>query len=204
MARHYVDLMRGSVPHGRILLGGWSLGGLLALEMASVLAGDEDFTVIGLVIVDSICPEAFRAPSLLQVVPFKLEWNKNTKEETRVSVERCFSEATKMVIDYSLPKWGDDRERASDDEKVTISRPPPAILLRAAEAVPSKPGEVCRVDVSRADRHLGWDIYRKNLFNQVVDVSGHHYNIFAFEHIDDVSEKLKAACDTLEGSSSTW
>ena len=202
MARHYVALMRQVVPRGRILLGGWSLGGLLSLEMASILADDTFFTVTGIVMIDSICPVAFKTTTL-EVVPFKHEWSKTTKQETRIAVERCFEEATKMVAQYDLPKW-EVNINAEANEKRPSTGPPPAILLRAEQAVPVQPGGVSRVDVARGDRHLGWDLYRSNMFNQVVDIPGHHFNIFAMQYIDNVSEKLKMACDTLERSNSSW
>ncbi|KAK1978345.1 hypothetical protein LZ30DRAFT_825097 [Colletotrichum cereale] len=47
----------GGKARRRILLGGWSLGGMLSLEMARQLGDDdEDIEIVGLVIVDSVYP----------------------------------------------------------------------------------------------------------------------------------------------------
>lgn len=219
MARHYVGLMRTAVPHGRILLGGWSLGGLLSLEMARVLAGDQDFTVVGIVMMDSICPAARTTktgPAEAAVVPYKQQFGPNTKQETIEGVERCFVEARKSIDMWTMPRWdgsdvegGDKTQGATNGEhsEVGQARPgvssssikcPPTILLRAREAVATEPGEVSFVDTTRHSRSLGWEEYQKDFLEEIVDINGHHFSIFAWEHIDDVSQKLMDACNTLE------
>jgi thioesterase domain-containing protein len=225
MARHYVGLMRNAVPRGRILLGGWSLGGLLSLEMARVLAGDPDYTVIGMVMMDSICPTAAKTrtgAAKAAVVPYKHQFGPNTKQETIEGIERCFTEARKSVAAWTLPRWdtngsiakgdddlgystqnGEDSGEAGDGQlqpQTTSSsiKCPPTILLRAREAVPTEPGEVSFVDATRHSRSLGWDEYQRDFFVDIVDISGHHFSIFAWEYIDDVSQKLMDACDALE------
>lgn len=217
MAQHYVTLIRKAVPRGRILLGGWSLGGLLSLEMARVLADDADYTVIGIVMVDSISSIALQQGSEItnaRAVPYKQQFGPHTKPETIEGVERCFAEARTQVETYRLPSWDDaggegdtngtnGTEKGEPDSHVHASPPskskcPPTILLRATDAVPTEPGAVCFVDLTRQDRTLGWDRYRKDFFTEVVDIPGHHFNIFAWEHIDAVSEELMAACTTLE------
>lgn len=219
MASHYVGLMRQAVPRGRVLLGGWSLGGLLSLEMARLLAGDPDFTVIGIAMMDSICPAARMTKTGVAkaaVVPYKHQFGENTKQETIEGVERCFVEARKSIETWTMPRWdGSDIEGAEGGQKgadgvdagegqlpalVSSSsiKCPPTILLRAREAVPTEPGEVSFVDTTRHSRSLGWDEYQKDFLEEIVDIPGHHFSIFAWEHIDEVSEKLMDACNTLE------
>ncbi|KUI71318.1 Polyketide synthase PksR [Cytospora mali] len=215
MARHYVDLMRQMVPRGRILLGGWSLGGLLSLEMARILADDPLYTVVGIVMVDSISPLAFKPKAgvaNVRAVPYKQKFGPNTKQETIEGVERCFAEARKAVETYEPPTW-DNTGRENEDGPVNGTNGteneeghtplakiecPPAILLRAKETVPAEPEEVSLVDVTRQERTLGWDKYREGFFKDILDIPGHHFNIFAWEHIDMVSERLMEACVTLE------
>lgn len=218
MARHYVGLMRKMVPRGRILLGGWSLGGLLSLEMARILADDPLYTVVGIVMVDSICPTALRRAELpgVRVAPFRQKFGPNTKKETIEGVERCFAEAKASVEAYQLPSWDEDGGESepavvdgtngTGDVEIQPHRQalssklqcPPTILLRAGDAVPVEPEEVSFVDLTRGERLLGWDEYRKDFFQEIVDIPGHHFNIFAWEHIDTVSEKIMAACASLE------
>lgn len=219
MARHYVGLMRNTVPRGRILLGGWSLGGLLSLEMARVLVGDPDFTVVGIAMMDSICPAATKTktgPAKVAVVPYKQQFGPNTKQETIEGVERCFTEARKLIGMWTMPRWdGSDVERGdaahtgpsgadSGEGQPRAHAPPskikcpPTILLRARESVPTEPGQVSFVDTTRESRSLGWDEYQKDFFEEIVDIPGHHFSIFEWEHIDEVSQKLMDACNTLE------
>lgn len=218
MARHYVDLMRRAVPRGRILLGGWSLGGILSLEMARILADDPLYNVIGIVMVDSICPLGFRTeagPLDERVVPFQGQFGPNTQQETIARVTRCFTDARKAVAAYQPPDWKDDRKDSGRDHHVGTgsgkdrqslqnngavpkSGCPPAILLRATEAVPVEPEKVSFVDTVRHDRTLGWDEYRKGFFKEIADIPGHHFNIFAFENIEEITTKLSEACNKLE------
>lgn len=208
MARHYVGLIRNTVPRGQILLGGWSLGGLLSLEMARVLAGDPDYTVIGIAMMDSICPAASASKTgaaKAAVVPYKQQFGPNTKQETIEGVERCFVEARQSIAAWTMPRWdgsdveGDEGSRgAADSAAPTSIKCPPTILLRAREAVPTGPGEVSFVDTTRQSRTLGWEEYQKDFLEEIVDVPGHHFSIFAWEYIDEVSQKLMDACNTLE------
>ncbi|KAL8725323.1 MAG: hypothetical protein Q9166_007429 [cf. Caloplaca sp. 2 TL-2023] len=61
VARHYISLIKKEVqPKGPYLLGGWSLGGMIALKMASILeAWDE--SVFHVVMIDSLNPENYPA-----------------------------------------------------------------------------------------------------------------------------------------------
>lgn len=225
MARHYVGLLRKAVPRGRILLGGWSLGGILSLEMARLLADDPLYNVLGIVMVDSICPLAFRAEAgapldTKRLVPFQGQFGPHTQPETIERVTRCFDDARKAVAAYQPPRWEGDRKEDSGREQhhhrlngtvkdegrrflrnngaVPKLGCPPAILLRATQAVPVEPEQVSLVDTVRNDRTLGWDEYRKGFFKEIVDIPGHHFNIFAFENIDEITTKLTEACNKLE------
>lgn len=181
------------------------------MEMSRILAEDSLYSVIGIVMIDSISPDAFRSKALSEVslVPHKQVYNQNTRQETIEGMERCFAEARKSIESYHLPSWDLSSERASTEtggtEKHAGTRshvsqiaPPRAILLRAKDSAPAEPGEVGFVDVCRDDRQLGWGPYRKGLFHEIIDIPGHHFNVFAWEHIETVSEELMDACRTLE------
>lgn len=64
MARRYVEAIRSLQPAGPYRLGGWSLGGVVAYEMAQQLAAAGE-RVAGLVLVDSHTPGAGRPRSAL-------------------------------------------------------------------------------------------------------------------------------------------
>jgi len=218
MARHYAKLIKSTISRGKVILGGWSLGGLVSLEVSRILAEDPALHIIGIVMIDSICPINFKTPSL-PVVQHAMEWSPHTRQETRDAILRCFADAGKMVSTWALPTWGDERkandaprEAADNNNKTATLRssqaplftprlvPPPVILLRATELVPVDTDGVSRVDIHRIDPHLGWDNYRDDLISQATNLPGcHHFNIFTQEAtLDDVTEKLKKACRDLE------
>ncbi|TLD19339.1 hypothetical protein PspLS_10024 [Pyricularia sp. CBS 133598] len=201
MARHYVRLLRGafedstggggSTKNGRrIILGGWSLGGLLALEMSKVLRGDRALRVVGLVMIDSICPLSWVQPSgdtlPIQAVAAQHLFTATTKQETRDKVSRCFAEAVDMVLKWEMPEWEEH------------SPPPPAILLKAVDPVPVEGGGIARVDLARPDPNLAWDQYRKDWLVRVVDIPGHHFNVFSLQNVEHLSVAVKEACETFD------
>lgn len=202
MAKYYVSLIHTTVPHGRILLGGWSLGGILSLEMARILADDPDYHVLGLVMVDSICPGSIKAEDWQRGIAYKGQFSDVTSQETKERVTWCFSEAVKVISEYQLPSWEQDQGSnggggAEGSAKAPV-RCPPAILLRAAEMVPVEEDAPSRVDLVRNDRSLGWNAYRDGFFQEIVDVPGHHFSIFAFDNIDKITASLIEACKKLE------
>ncbi|KAH8909155.1 alpha/beta-hydrolase [Coniochaeta sp. PMI_546] len=203
MAAHYVALIKQVVPKGDIILGGWSLGGLLSLQVARLLAEDKSLRVLGIIMIDSIYP---RAPSFQKlgkrIVQHAVEWSESTKKETREAVQRCFDEAGRMVREWQLPKW-EAREDGDEAYEPVMPgkdlRPPPVWLLRAREPVPVlEEGGISRVDTYRNERYLGWDQYKEGFVVKVEDIPGHHFNIFNFDHIDAVTEKLRQACTEVE------
>ncbi|EHK97751.1 hypothetical protein M7I_6485 [Glarea lozoyensis 74030] len=49
MAEYYVNLIKATYPSGHILLGGWSLGGLIAIQAAHILSNDPELKVVGII-----------------------------------------------------------------------------------------------------------------------------------------------------------
>lgn len=215
MARHYLALIKSVVPRGKIIIGGWSLGGLLSLEVAHLIATDPGNTLdlLGIVMVDSVCPIVVTAPPV-PVVPRIIRWSDHTKQETRDRVLRCFDLAKEMVAEWKMPQWedgesatkeqenknGEDKANRNFNQRKTASagpRPPRVILLRAMDIVPAE-GGIAAVDTHRTDRLLGWEQYRKGLITTVMDVPGHHYSVFELDNVDATTEALNKACLELE------
>lgn len=57
MARLYVNAIRKKQPYGPYLLGGWSMGGMLAVKMAAILMGEHGEQVLKVVVIDGANPE---------------------------------------------------------------------------------------------------------------------------------------------------
>ncbi|EPE08631.1 thioesterase domain containing protein [Ophiostoma piceae UAMH 11346] len=189
MGAAYAKYVATAVPYGPVILGGWSLGGVLAIETATVLAQSYPrIEVLGLVLIDSVCPVPPRdgwAGAEARLVKRHIEWPATTAPATKVSVEWCFGEAFRTVREWQLP----------------IASLPPAVLIRCQEPVPVPDDGLLYVDLNRRDRHLGWDNYRPRMFCQVLDVSGNHYNVFAFDRLEEVTDLVKTACRTIESES---
>ncbi|KAK4127995.1 alpha/beta-hydrolase [Parathielavia appendiculata] len=201
MARQYLQFIKSAVPSGDVIIGGWSLGGLISLEVARQMADDWDtsLNLLGIVMIDSVCPMVLRAPRL-QLLQHVMQWSEHTKQETRERVTRCFAEAVRMVGEWTLPVWERTQEKGS---RASIARrPPPVILLRAMYKVPVTGDGVTRVDIHRLDRQLGWGNYRQDLITKVIDIPGHHFNIFHTEdNLNATTEAISRACLELEGAS---
>lgn len=220
IAQYYVSLIHKRVPHGRILLGGWSFGGILSLAISRLLADDPLYNVLGIVMIDSICPSSVRSKDWGRGIIYKGQFSERTSQETIERVTWCFSDAVRVIGEYQMPSWDDsegihnDNGRRSGEQKTngeqsrrlhspitTKAICPPTILLRATDFVPVETDEPSRVDLVRHDRSLGWNDYRKGFFQEIVDVPGHHFSIFAFDNIETITEKLTQACNKLEKKS---
>ncbi|KAM7186523.1 hypothetical protein V8F20_011345 [Naviculisporaceae sp. PSN 640] len=191
MARRYVSNMKKCIPSGKIILGGWSQGGLTSLEVSRILAEDNYYTVVGIVMIDSVCPMVYgqaHLDALKKIVPHVVEWGPTTREDTKKAVLKCFDEATEMAKKWTLPSWGD---------RVL---PPPVILLKAKDPVPVvEAGGIGRPDVVRHDPKLGWELYREDFITKTEDISGHHYSVFATQWRQEaLTVKIKNACKDLE------
>ncbi|KAK0619341.1 Alpha/Beta hydrolase protein [Immersiella caudata] len=206
MARHYLKFIKTVIPRGKFILGGWSLGGLISMEIARLVADDPTLCLVGLIMIDSVFPSRRHLENDVPVVQHAIEWNERTRQETRDAIMRCFKHAGDMLSRWTLPTWGDEEARGEGNEspgpsgRERVLTPPPVILLRAELPVPVVENGISRVDVLRNDRFLGWDQYRKDLITDVVDLPQcHHFNIFAGEEaLDLVTAKINKACRDLD------
>ncbi|ORY60810.1 Alpha/Beta hydrolase protein, partial [Pseudomassariella vexata] len=191
MASHYIDLISAAMPTGGdILLGGWSLGGILSLEMAHQLATNTSrkpkFRVLGMVFVDSVFPKRLAdIPDLQNVLPTG-RVTKSPAElkamKLREKVDLNMTHARVMVQKWDVPQWNG-------------LQVPPTVMLRAKEYV-SHSGHTF-VDLTRQHQLLGWETYNDshgNFIRAVLDVEGHHFSIFHHENVRISTHKLMAHC----------
>ncbi|KAI1213250.1 Alpha/Beta hydrolase protein [Annulohypoxylon truncatum] len=178
MARVYADLIQVELPRGPLILGGWSVGGLIALEMAKVLAENIEFHVLGVVMIDTFHPLA-RDVGISQDIT-AIEWGEATTEESKHITLKSIRNCSKFA-----QQWGRDSLKGSD----MPTKLPPVILLHASEGY----------EISASEDKLGWENYQHNFFSHVINVPGNHHSLFADENVDGLTEQLSKACQILEG-----
>ncbi|KAI1076027.1 alpha/beta-hydrolase [Whalleya microplaca] len=196
MARHYVELLAKAMPEGGdILLGGWSLGGLLSLEMAHQIATTAPrpkFRVLGMIWIDSVSPGRLAEVrgTGLPAESIVLTPEASADMKLRDKVDLNMTHARMMVQTWELPRWGKEKRGLEV---------PPTVLLRAKEFVGNP--EKKFVDYPREFRLLGWDEYNEEhgrFIKEVVDVEGHHFSIFEMDNISEVTRKIDEAADLLD------
>lgn len=98
------------------------------------------------------------------------------------------SPSSELPISNSNNNHGEDDNDGNPDSSSPPPPPPPlTILLRCDEYVPvsrsKNPDAISKVDIVRDRRLLGWDEYAPNLVQCVLNVPGHHFNLFAAENV---------------------
>lgn len=118
MARHYIGLLQNEAIRGPILLGGWSLGGYLAVTMARMLAQDwsTGITVAGLLLIDS---------------PYHIPWaekgdsddHDGPSEPLMVNlpplVQKAFDHCEVMLKPWTVPSWDSPAFNGEDVQLTT-------------------------------------------------------------------------------------
>ncbi|KAI9900854.1 hypothetical protein N3K66_005116 [Trichothecium roseum] len=213
MGRLYADFIRSAIRDRRrfrtrrklngavdILLGGWSFGGYLSLEVASQLRDDEDINVVGIVMVDSDYDVHLRHEPA-DMVPIDVEEQGRTA--TEVLSRRCMSKAIRMLDAWTPPAWENKKEEGAEDGGTDTSRPR-CILIRCKDYQPTESGQVSAADRLRANPTLGWSSYDETLLEKVIDISGHHFNIFEEELVEGTTTALKEALEALDPIPPRW
>ncbi|KAI0799941.1 Alpha/Beta hydrolase protein [Xylaria sp. FL0064] len=180
MARTYVDLILAEPPRGPLIFGGWSVGGLIALEMAQILAGNAETPVLGVVMMDTYYPSADgRQDKDLSAI----KWGEATTEESKQATLTSLANSAKFS-----QQWGREARNASTKPKL-----PPVILLRASESHGDSDAKI-----RGGNNVLGWENHQPEFFAHVLDVPGNHYTLFADDNVDGLTEGLSEACEILE------
>ncbi|KAI0517897.1 Alpha/Beta hydrolase protein [Xylaria bambusicola] len=196
MASHYIELLETALPKGgEIIIGGWSLGGLLSIEVAWQLANrpadstKPKFTILGMIFIDSVYTKSLyglRNMPDLTAQPIVKSPEELKAMPLREKVGLNMTHARMMITHWDMPDW-----------KGREAEIPPTILMRAKELV--KEDGQAFVDHAREYRLLGWDNYHGGTWiKEVVDVDGHHFSIFDDKYIKDVTAKIAVAADDLD------
>ena len=151
---------------------GWSLGGLLSLQMSRIFAESDDIVVQGIVMIDTPNFSGVKGqPSIAtKDLPNILS---SPSPRIRANVLASMARSGTLIEGWQLPTW--------DSKKA-----PPTVLIRAADRVPVPVESSLRafVDLTRELPKLGWENYPALNVTSVLDVQGvHHFNMFSLERV---------------------
>ena len=197
MAAHYAAAVRGIQPHGPYLLGGWSLGGNLAFELAQQLAAQgEPIGLLALIDSGTLRPqreatEADFLPIILDMFP-----------DEQMTLDRLRRMTPKEHLDYfrsraaaagvALPEVGEDAiARVFDVFKANLKalwehRPreyPGKITLFVGDEQPEG------FDIT-ADPAMGWGDWARGGV-EVHRIPGKHLDLIRRPHVDLLAERLR-------------
>jgi aspartate racemase len=206
MAAHYLQEIRSVQPQGPYLLGGYSFGGDLALEMTQQLR-QQGQEVVRLIFFDSRGPNCFQRLPLQQRISIHFEnllakkhnyliekindWKRWLKDEYRFSLQ---VKAVGVFQLFGIPLPLVLRNALIENLNVQAARnyqpqfyPGKLVLLRAQEWLG---GVGCEID-----ERLGWgDLAGEGV--EIYDVPGNHFTIFEEPHVQKLAEALDIAIST--------
>jgi amino acid adenylation domain-containing protein len=212
MAADYIQLMRNVQPAGPYLLGGWSTGGMIALEMAQQLIAQGE-TVPFLALLDTHLPSADRKPPHIDPARRMLEYARENsldlgpddfmKLPPEEQLTR-FLERTRAA-NVVPPGVGEEQihrlqrrsSRAFHAQVEAVQRyvarpyPGPITLFRCAETQRQASGD--------ADLMLGWDKLASAV--QVYQIPGTHESMIREPHVYELGKQLAGCLQEVQGSS---
>ncbi|PYI34248.1 alpha/beta-hydrolase [Aspergillus indologenus CBS 114.80] len=187
----YTHLVRCVLKSGPLILGGWSLGGCLALEVASRLMQLPQYTVQGVVLIDSVFPTRAvtdHYPRTVADVTERFQLPEQLSGTHRAQAQQCILHAHEMHREWKPPLFA--------------SGPPPTVLLRAMDSVSQDAaGTPNALDMVRGCKHLGWNEYSTSFLVACYDIPGNHFTIFEEPNCEQMTHGIRQACTLLESRS---
>ncbi|MEA5506118.1 amino acid adenylation domain-containing protein [Halotia wernerae UHCC 0503] len=202
MATHYIQELRTVQPQGPYLLGGWSMGGLVAFEMAQQLHQQQQ-EIAALVLLDSRVPTTI--PNLDDatlltwfardlgglvgnnlMVRFEEIQHLNSETGLHYILEKAI-QANILPADIGLTQMQRLLELFKANTRAMwnykpVAYPQSMVLIR--------PSEVFSDDFNDfGDSSWGWDQFVEQLTIQTV--SGNHYTILAQPHVQVLAQQLR-------------
>lgn len=195
MAEHYLEAIRAAQPAGPYLLGGWSMGGVVAFEMARQL-GARGERVAMLALVDARAPNPASAPRGFDEHSLLVEFARSLglplerfPQGVGGRLDLIFEQAKAAGLvppDIELPLVRDLFSVFKANLEALHSYSPeapsvPIILFRAEEGGES----------SLLDQTLGWGpLAARGL--EIYPTPGDHYTVVSEPHVKVLAEQLSA------------
>ena len=154
---------------------GWSLGGCVALEVASRLAHLPQYSVEGIIMIDSVFPcrkVTDNYPRTLESVEAACPLPQELPSDRRTQSLHCLLSGHNMLREWSPPAFSHP------------ARPlPPMVLLQATGKVYGESESTHYFDLVRDSGYLGWEEYTSAPFIARLEIPGHHFGVFDEAHV---------------------
>jgi thioesterase domain-containing protein len=209
MAASYVAAMRDLQPHGPYLLGGWSLGGVVAFEMAQLLRRQGEQVEL-LTLIDSRVPmaraggeeEAEDEASLL--ASFFVDMSGSSGQYAPEQLSRVFADLRRFEdkeerLEYVLRQASAHQLVPPHTDLSHVRR---LVNVFKSNRMALRSYTPCRYegrvvlfraqdepDTMAGDTTLGWGALTERL--EVVDVAGDHYDVLTGARVQRLAELLK-------------
>lgn len=192
MASYYIDEMRAVQPEGPYFLGGYSFGGLVALEMAQQLITHGSMPPL-VVLFDTFCPAsaghslAEKCSTLFRILRVPVTGMLADISRTTKTLKRGVEQ---HVFQRKLPPGFKRVRKASEEaakQYVLRAYPGRVILFRSRE----KPLTQFR------DPHAGWSAYAGQGL-EIHEIAGNHEDILLEPRVRLVAEQLKVCLDVAQ------
>ncbi|MEM8534978.1 MAG: amino acid adenylation domain-containing protein [Chloroflexota bacterium] len=209
LAYRYVDALRKQQPHGPYYLGGWSLGGVIAFEMAQHLLREHQEEVALLVLIDSYVVQAGNEQSvpndideleicysfahdlcqLLDVQPIESHLGTRDSADFLRDLLYQLQQAGKMSSTYTyedmLVRYRTFRSNTLGLMHYRPSRYLHTVVLLQAEDVPEQV-------TTRAS--TGWETVVQGQLT-IRNIVGNHYSLLRFPHVRELAHQINTFLD---------
>ncbi|EMD97895.1 hypothetical protein COCC4DRAFT_200698 [Bipolaris maydis ATCC 48331] len=196
LVEEYIKLIKSVVPSGEILVGGWSLGGQLGIDIGRVLARNRrsKLSVKGIVLIDTMYPywgppETVHADVSIDLVL------KNIPSDLKESMLRCMDWSKEDCDEWVLRNWKGDIDQLGEVES---EEPAPAVLIHANKLIveETSAGVRCMVDQYK-DQKNGWNFFPHQFIAAIWETPVHHFGLFEETSVQETTDMVKRACDLL-------
>lgn len=206
MAAEYVEAIRSVRPEGPYVIGGWSVGGVIAMEVAQQLIADGN-EVEGLILLDSSIPSGAS-----DLVPAEDQANVGLEYGIDLSLDELlqlpseeqlpflWQHAEKLgVLDQNTP--ADVAARAIDDLKTLFHHHLKLTTQYKMQPIETRivlfrPTDVPFETEGSSDR--GWSHLSEGV--DVISTPGHHHSMVQDPHVKQLAQSI---CETLDANSVT-
>jgi thioesterase domain-containing protein len=205
MATHYIDVIRDVQPEGPYFLGGWSMGGVVAYEMARQLHA-QGHKIALLALFDSDLPADNTHFEDLDELTVLEQFARDLgilPEQLEISPDELMRMGQEERLDYVLSSAHQQNLLPPDIEPSQIRHLFNVfkINVRAMLSYAPKPNPV-PVTLFKAGGHFEDDGPAANTIwnalspTHVYSVSGNHFTIMREPHVEVLARKLKACLET--------